>query len=412
MGSRTGHGLAGMAITMLAVGSLTAAAMARSPGVGMLLPGAAQTGAPDWVHPGTRLSWYVAGASVANADFQWQESEDGTWEDPVTGKRYTQVDAPTASGEGLFQVDVVAVDGTTVVLQWTLLSLDRVAGRFFGTTVGGWAAPAAAPDDLWINPALLADVPPTDLPDLKLLRGPYTAADGQTYAALGVLNPDPNAYASQLFDLASGVLLSTTTRTQGNASPLRAVGEDPPEANTQLTIGRYLATRQRDAAALEMARPGWVQPGATLRYEGSATFVNPFDPAGPTQIWPVELTVTLGDGGPTWAGYTATSAQWIGGVPITAAETGVAGGMGPWWIAPAALATVVPGQTLDADPVTEQHLTVDTVDEEAGTVTVAASLPGIASSSTYDRATGMLVGAWRSVEASGTTTVVQLVAGP
>jgi hypothetical protein len=99
-------------------------------------------------------------------------------------------------------------------------------------------------------------------------------------------------------------------------------------------------------------------------------------------------------------------------VPITAAETGVAGGMGPWWIAPAALATVVPGQTLDADPVTEQHLTVDTVDEDAGTVTVAASLPGIASSSTYDQATGMLVGAWRSVEASGTTTVLQLVVGP
>lgn len=378
----------------------------------MLLPGAAQAGAPDWVRPGTRITWMVAGASVANADFQWQESEDGTWQDPVTGTRYTQVDAPTASGEGIFQVDVVAVDGTTAVLQWLLLGLDRSAGRFFSTTVGGWAAPAAAPDDLWIHPDLLAAVPATDLPDLKLLRGPYTAADGASYAALGVLNPDPDAYSSQLFDLASGVLLSTTTRTHGNASPLHAVGEDPPEANTQLTIGRYLATRQRVAAALGVARPGWAQPGTTLRYEGSSRFVNPFDPMGPAQVWPVELAVTLGDAGPTWAAYTATSAQWIGGVPIGAAETGIAGGTGPWWIAPVAVAAVQPGQLLDEDPITGQRLTVDAADDAAGTVTIAATLPGIASTSTYDRATGLLIGAWRSVAASGTSTAIELVAGP
>jgi hypothetical protein len=401
-----------MVAATIGVALLAVATGAQSPGFGMLLPGAAQTGAPDWVRPGTRITWYAAGSSIANADFQWQESEDGTWEDPVTGKRYTQVEAPTASGEGIFQLDVVAVDGTTVALQWALLGLDRGAGRFFSSTVGGWAAPAAAPDDFWIHPDLLAAVPATDLPDLKLLRGPYSAADGATYAALGVLDPDKNAYSSQLFDLASGVLLSTTTRTQGNASPLHAVGQDPPQANTQLTIGRYLATRQRDAAALALARPDWAQAGATLRYEGSATFVNPLDPMGPAQIWPVELAVTLGDGGPTWMTYAATSTQWIGGVPITAAEAGIAGGEGPWWIAPVALAAVAAGQQLDADPVTGQRLTVGAVDEAAGTVTIASSLPGIASASTYDRVTGMLVGASRSERGSGITTMIELVAGP
>ena len=412
MRGRMGHGVGDAATALLVAVLLAAAAAAQSPGVGMLLPGAAQTGAPDWVRPGTRLFWYAAGASIANADFQWQESENGTWEDPVTGKRYTQVDAPTASGEGIFQLDVVAVDGTTVALQWTLLGLDRAVGRFFSSTVGGWAAPAAAPDDLWIHPDLLAAVPETDLPDLKLLRGPYTAADGVTYAALGVLNPDRNRYSSQLFDLASGVLLSTTTRTQANASPLHAVGQDPPEANTQLTIGRYLGTRERDAGPWEPVRPGWAQPGATLRYAGSSTLVNPFDPTGPAQTWPVELTVTLGDGGPTWATYTATSSEAIGGVRIPSAEAGVAGGVGPWWIAPAVLAAMREGQQLDQDPVTTQRLTVHAVDAVAGTVTVASWLPGITSLSTYDRATGMLVGAWRSVQASGITTAIELVAGP
>jgi hypothetical protein len=413
MAWRMGRGVAAAGVLAATLGAmlLVVGAAGQSPGLGMLLPGAAETGAPEWVRPGTRISWYAAGASIANADFQWQESENGTWEDPVTGKRYTQVDAPTAGGEGIFQLDVVAVDGTTVALQWTLLGLDRGAGRFFSGTVGGWAAPAAAPDDLWIHPDLLAAVPETDLPDLKLLRGPYAAADGATYAALGVLDPDPNAYSSQLFDLASGVLLSTTTRTQGNASPLHAVGQDPPEANSQLTIGRYLGTRQRDPAAWDLPRPDWARPGATLRYQGASTFVNPFDPTGPAQVWPVELVVTLADGGPTWASYTAASTQTIGGVAIPSAEVGIAGATGPWWIAPAALAVVQPGHVLDEDPVTTQRLTVEGIDPAAGTVTIASSLPGIASTSTYAADTGMLLGAWRSEPASGITTTIELVAG-
>ena len=213
-------------------------------------PAPPDLGPPDWVQPGTRLSFYAAGASVANADFQWQESEDGTWEDPVTGKRYKQVDAPTAGGEGIFQLDVVAIDGPDVAVQWTLLGLDRGAGRFFSGATGGARETGAAPEDFWIHPDLLAAVPSTDLPDLRILRGPYTAADGATYAAIALLRPRPERVRVPALGHVSGVLLSTTTRTQGNASPLHVEGQDPPEANTQLTIGRYLGTRQRDGAAL------------------------------------------------------------------------------------------------------------------------------------------------------------------
>ena len=140
------------------LGVLAASALGQG-GIGALLPGMATTGAPDWVGLGTRVTYYTAGASVANADYQWQESEDGGWVDPVTGKRYSQTETATASGEGLFQVDVVGIDGTDVALQWVLYAMDRSAGRFFGGSGGGAREPGAAPEDFWLHPALLAEDP-------------------------------------------------------------------------------------------------------------------------------------------------------------------------------------------------------------------------------------------------------------
>ena len=184
---------AGVAACLM-VGQMAAGTVGQGSRVGMLLPGADTLGAPDWVTVGTRISWYAAGASIANADFQWQESADGAWQDPVTGKRYDQADAATASGEGIFQLDVVAIDGPDVAVGWALYGLDRFAGRFFGGSAGGARAPGASPEGFWIHPALLAEVPEADLPDLRILRGPYTV-EGVTYAGIAIVSPEQLRYS-------------------------------------------------------------------------------------------------------------------------------------------------------------------------------------------------------------------------
>lgn len=371
--------------------------------IGGLLPGVRTLGAPDWVQPGTRLTWYAAGASIANADFQWQEDEDGTWEDPVTGRRYSQTDAPTASGEGIFQLDVVAVDGPDVAVQWVLHGLDRSAGRFFSTTTGGGREAGADPEDFWIHPDLLAQVPETDLPDLKILRGPYTV-NGTTYQGLGILDPDRNHYSSQIFDLATGTLLSTTSRTQGNASRLHVEGQDPPEANTQLTIGRYLGTRRRDATAMTAPIPTWADPGFSLLYTGTWTFRNPYDPDGQPVSYPARFRVTFAEGGPTWRAWTAAAdVEIIRGAPLHTETTGIATGAGPWWIAPEVLATARPGQVLDEDPITGERVSVSAVDPGAGTVTIDTALAGLPSQGTYDLASGALIAITRTEESTGIT---------
>ncbi|MFN8619930.1 MAG: hypothetical protein U0869_04155 [Chloroflexota bacterium] len=409
LGIAQGIGVAALATAMIAAtaaGQGTAGTGTVGP-IGQLLPEVRTTGAPDWAQPGTRLTWYAAGASVANAGYQWQESEDGTWEDPVTGKKYKQIEAPTAGGEGIFQLDVVGVDGPDVAVQWVLYGLDRSGGRFFGGTAGGGRDAGADPDDLWIHPDLLATIPTTDLPDLKILRGPYTT-NGSTYQALAILSPDPNAYSSQIYDLATGTLLSTTSRTQGNASPLHAQGQDPPEANSQITIGRWLGTRQRDAAALAFPPPAWATPGTTLTYTGSWTFVNPFDPSGQAVTYPMRLTVELAEGGPTWRAYRASSDVTIGGMLDHTQASGVAAGTGPWWMSPAALALVRAGDVLDEDPITGQRLTVTALDDAAGTVTIASELAGLPSVATYDRTDGTLLAVTRTEQGAGITTSLQL----
>lgn len=385
---------------------LAAGTVGQGSGVGMLLPGADRLGAPEWVTVGTRISWYAAGASIANADFQWQESEDGAWQDPVTGKRYDQTDAATASGEGIFQLDVVGIDGTDVAVQWVLYGLDRFAGRFFGGIAGGAREPGASPEGFWIHPALLADVPEANLPDLRILRGPYTV-EGVTYAGIAIVSPDQNRYSSLIHDLGTGVLLSTTTKTQGNASPLHTAGQDPPEANTQLTIGRYLGTRQRDGAAMLLPLPDWAAPGTVLRYGGTWTFVNPYDPGGTPAAYPAQMTVTLGAGGSTWLDYAAEFDVDIGGLPNHTEASGVAGGNGPWWIAPASLAAVTSGQVLDEDPVTGQRLVVTDVGD--GTVTIDSDLAGLSARSTYDTRTGTLVAVTRTEVGAGLTTALELM---
>ncbi len=310
---------------------LSTGALAQS-GIGALFPGA-QMEPPEWVTPGMRVTFYAAGASIANASKQWEKDPNGSWEDPATGERYGQIDTPTASGEGIFQADVVGVAGDSVGLQWVLYGLDRSVGRFFGGMTGGATDPGAAAEEIWVHPELLARLPETDVGELRILRGPYQA-EGTTYQAIAIANLDPAAYSSWIYDTDTGLLLSGTTRTQGRASPVYAEGEEPLAGNTQITIIRFLGVRQREESTLAAKPPAWASPGAQLSYSGTWTFVNPYDPLGPPVVYPARMGVAFGAGGPTWLEYGTELLIDFAGVPNLTTANGVAGGAGPYWIDP------------------------------------------------------------------------------
>ncbi len=392
---------AGVATLLLLATSAPAAAQG---GIGGLFPGA-ELEPPEWVVPGTRVTFYAAGASIANASKQWQQDPNGGWEDLATGERWGQIDTPTAAGEGVFQADVVGVDGTSVGLQWVLYGYDRFGERFFGGATGGATDPGAAAEEIWVHPELLARLPETDVGQLKILRGEYDV-EGETHRAIAIANLDPAAYSSWIYDIDTGLLLSGTTRTQGRAAPVYAEGEDPLPANTQITLIRFLGLRQRDTAGLETAPPAWARPGTSLDYSGTWIFVNPYDPLGPPVQYPAWLGVAFDSGGPTWLEYGTEMLVDYAGIPNLTAVTGVAAGAGPYWIDPTTLSYAEEGQVIDEDPITGEIISIEWVGPgPAGdAVTIASRLRGISSRATYDVGTGVLLGVERTEESSGITT--------
>jgi hypothetical protein len=347
---------------------------------------------PSWVVPGMRVSYYVAAASVAQSSFAWIEDPDGDWEDPVTGKRYRRTDETGesiggASGDGYSIFDVLATDAASVTGTNTIFAINRAAtppdlvfAGSTGTTVGG-----SVVDGLWIHPDVLAGYRTQRLDGMLVLVGPY-ALGGVTYDAVAFASTNAAAYSSYTYDSATGLLLVATTRTAGATSPISAVGEDPPTGNTQLTYTQLLGVRQRTVPGLGGANPVWVASTPRLDYAGMQSIFNPLDTSLGSLDAALTMAVQFGAPQGSWIPFTATTS--VASLGMVSTQTGVAGPPGPYWIDPAALAAMVPGQVIDRDPVTTGTVTVTAADPAS--VTIADVVPGFEVTSRFDRATGVL----------------------
>lgn len=375
-------------------------------------------GPPEWVRPGTRVTGYAAGAAVAQSSYHLIEDPEGAYEDPTTGKRYRKTDETGegvggASGDGYYVIDVLAVEGTDVVVEYTLYGIDRTTGTLTPHPISGWRQPGGALDGVWVNPDRLATLRTGDVGGLLVLRGPYEL-NGTIYDTVSIVNPTPGSYSSMTYDRVSGVLVASTTRTAGPVAPVRLPGEDPPRAADALRISRFVATRQLDVPGIDSPVPSWVGSTPGLAYAGATVITNPFDQSL-TVTWPTQASVTFPQVGGTWASYQLrTVTDNGGGVQTPGARDGVAGGTGLFWWSPEALAGMTPGQVLDSDPVTGLQTTVGQPGRgPAGpTLDIETRLPGSAGRVTYDVGTGVLLRYQTHTQPTGTTIDLALRAMP
>jgi hypothetical protein len=354
--------------------------------------GASNVGPPDWVQAGTRLTYYGAAASVAQSYYTYVEDPAGTWEDPTTGKRYRRTDEsgedmPTAAGEAYTQTDVLAVEGTDVVISTTLYSIDLLARQFTLTPMGGSRTAGTAVDGAWVNPAMLREIEASGAGDLMVLRGDYVLGD-QSYRALSFVSDAPGAYHSSTYDTATGVLLATNSSTQGAGAPVHGPLDDP-QGNVQLSNTRLAAVRQRSLPGMDAANPGWVATSAGLSYSGTVTTVNPLDPGSGPWVYPMSMAVRFGGGGRTWSAFTSHTVVNLGGTDQQTDAGGVTGSTGLYWYDPAALATFEPSQVLDDDPVTGARTQVESIG--SGIATLTTSMNGVDVRIGYDLASGAMV---------------------
>ena len=382
----------------------------------------AQSGLPEWVRVGTRLTWYVAAASIAQSRFAWVEDPNGTWEDPKTGKRYSRTDEgpdgqsgpgqPGASGDGFSQLDVVAIEGSDVVLENNIYTINRTSAQpTLGWTIGlGAKVSGVAVDGAWIHPAVLRQYLERNTGGLLVLRGPYNVG-GRTYAATAVATTTAGAYQSYTYDSESGILLAASTNTAGATSPFAAPGENPPAGNSQLTYTQFLGLRERAMPGMGAVAPGWVAGTPTLRYGGTYSITNPIDPGSGSFTSQAQYTIAFGKGGATWAPYQVRGfVQTLGEQAVV---NSVSTSTGLYWYDPAALTRMTPGQVLDQDPLTGQQVVVAEAGGGAGgnIVVIDRAIPGVLGRAAYDRSSGIMVTYDLQLPPSGTRIQLQLQGG-
>ncbi len=328
-----------------------------------LVPELADMPAPDWVKPGVRVTFYGAAASTSESRGSLVEDPNGPWEDKKTGKRYRDTEEtgegnPTGSGEGFAQIDIISVEGKSVVAMVQLYLIVRSSGAIFPSGVGmPTVGTAANLEDYWVHPEALKKLIGLDVEGLRALRGPVTLGD-RTYDAVMIESTSGGGHALWTYDLATGLLLKASTTTAGAFDAVRLPTEQAPrQGNTQRTITRLAGVREIGASLAGGRPPDWVATSQSMTYSGATQMTNPVDGmdlgSAPTQV-----EVALGRRGDAWRQYGTTVTMVIGGMQNTSQDAGVAGGVGLFWADPKKLAALEPGKVIDEDPLTGIRTTV------------------------------------------------------
>ncbi len=328
-----------------------------------LVPELADMPAPEWVKPGVRVTFYGAAASTNESRGRLVEDPTGPWEDKKTGKRYRDTEEsgegnPTSSGEGLSQIDIISVEGKSVVAMVQLYLIIRTSGAIYPVGVGmPTVGNAANLEDFWVHPDALQKLIGLDVEGLRALRGPVTLGE-RTYDAVMIESTTGGGHSISMYDLATGLLLKQSTTTAGAFDVVRLPTDTTPrQGNTQRTVTRLAGVREIGAPLAGGRPPDWVGTSRAMTYAGSTQLTNPVDGmdlgAAPTQI-----DVAFGRRGEAWQECRTTCTMVIGGMQNTSQDAGVAGGMGLFWADPKKLAALEPGKVIDEDPLTGIRTTV------------------------------------------------------
>ncbi|MCU0726446.1 MAG: hypothetical protein MUE73_11760 [Planctomycetes bacterium] len=365
-------------------------------------PGTALAQLPEFLRPGARLSW-AAGDSVLEGSRFVPDPQGAIWRNNAWHRLET---GPGSGGVGTTQLNIVAVDaGAVLVDVRTFLILDVHRNIQVASGSDAITGDANGIGDYWVHPGRLAQMQPGRDAGGMIFRGRRTL-DGQEFDVVSTVAIRNGVYHSQTYDLASGLLLFGGTM---DAEP------DLLVTNAAGTIlnqkrGRVAYSHRRLASVRTVAipwatapPPPWFRPGLVTDYQGVSRAVMDQSqglPPLPGTAMRVSFAFERVAAGGVLGRQVITSALGPG-LPDDRRTSPRAFGPAMFdglWIPPGALSALIPGQRLDADPLTGQVVTF--AGAEGGRAVLVSEGPGDRLEQFYDLRSGLLVFS-RAIRAAG-----------
>jgi hypothetical protein len=316
-----------------------------------IMPDLRTAPAPNWVRQGVRMTYWSAVASIPGTRYVYEEDENGEWEDKA-GKHYSPREIQGLGVGGYTQIDVVALDGASAVIEVTSFGLNVANNRVSINGAGGAVGYPGAGGDWWLSPQVLARVENARGPGFRILRMPYVVQN-TTFNAIR-FQVTASGFNAWNYDLETGILLHMGTSSIGTVSGPRPVGEGPATGTTMITLARIMSVRTPTLPWASSPAPDWVGRTRVLRYEGQVTISVP----GASTLAPARISVTFErqSGGRNWGRYIQAISSPLGSQrTVRVAGPAQVGGL---WVHPSVLRQLRSGQVLDTDSITSEVVSV------------------------------------------------------
>lgn len=324
-----------------------------------LLPDLNRASAPSWVHTGLRITYAASSATVPGDGMDWEPTPDG-YMVSKDGRLWNGSDRQGTAGAGYAQFDVSALTSNSAAVEVSLYTSVGLGSPLLMSQTALVGAPGAT-GGIWINPAMLKQLPDQTRDGLKVVRMPYTLS-GKARPAVWIQSRTGKGYEIDIYEEATGLLLHMASSVTGAPPKAQADFEPSNTANTTLSSSTLVSVRRVDLPWLMENAVNWSESATPLEYSGTLATEVP-------GVIPLTLSQSLSAQpiahGTGWVRYamSATTGS-INGMPPTAQQWETVSGLGQiggLWLPPTALAKLQAGQQLDNDTVTGFRTTVDGV---------------------------------------------------
>jgi len=317
------------------------------PRPGELAPAAAQL--PPFVKPGMRWYFHEGESIVHNVPWHLIPTAGGG----LRGK------ANNNHGTVWYRaIDLLHVSPQLIAANARRFTISDVA-RDITTSAGASAilGNASTFDKYWIHPARLAQIEQQRAAGLTINRVQYVLGD-KTYNALSMMEHNERTYVSQIYDLVTGLLLSSSSADR-NAPVLVPDGRGgvmPAQGATLITHSRFMGVRELKIPWAAGPAPAWVTKGQQIQYTGSYGNVGPM---GQNHL-ALNRFCKIGQTTEGVAVVESVTRRDLGSLPAQDSpdtQAFASTQLGGWWIPPQAFPALRPNTVIDEDRVTHFRTT-------------------------------------------------------